>query len=701
VAFAKLLPPKFDGVPPLHATPIRSLNLALLAFKRTVVFCEFSHLVSLRRTVLPLPSSFKSVHILAMSASPTPVENLHVPAPEAEASAEVTRERTLSPESSRTSSRPASEPLSRDDQKRTRAKYLQAQGFASPKKRISEESVASSNQSKVSERVQQIEQRLQEIPKPEDEGAEIASGSSHQLPRFKLRSSRSSLGDAISNASSISLDHGDATTSQPPEWRFKMRTSFERSRNAEAENWFPARASRTLPRQLESTEGLHASPSSLEPAARERTPRATSLRIRNSRLPAGYTLPHESRPANDGGSSEITEDLLSSFSPLERLINRDLIPDPEDEDADIALPLSFVRPFQSVAPRSGGINSQLTLTGTTPRDSRFSEVAGGESDMAVRPRVPPKSRDRTARNSVLLVNQGSVAVAVPRPVDAPSHEHLAQRAVIETEGELGSWSFCLLSTFLWIASTLLTIFGIWQSLSLSLLCSSNGEQLCTLLTLSFTHNLQMGTELPKTCRLSLPSFQKTNGEAVDFKDQRLTLISHGDGRQQFHIRSHVLFDTKFVENDQLLSNVTYIGVITGDEEDRDAQGLIEKIMGEVTAEQSTEAPKMISAQSVSNDLAASKTTSSKTTSSTGHALLSFWLAGLLTVELTLAMFCLLIPLRLCRPRPRESSVGDQEGQSWQRKILPIAALAFQWLVAGALGSAAASGVLIAFRDQAT
>jgi hypothetical protein len=202
-----------------------------------------------------------------------------------------------------------------------------------------------------------------------------------------------------------------------------MRTSFERSRNAEAENWFPARASRTLPRQLESTEGLHASPSSLEPAARERTPRATSLRIRNSRLPAGYTLPHESRPANDGGSSEITEDLLSSFSPLERLINRDLIPDPEDEDADIALPLSFVRPFQSVAPRSGGINSQLTLTGTTPRNSRFSEVAEGETDMAVRPRVPPKSRDRTARNSVLLVNRGSVAVAVPRPVDAPSHEH--------------------------------------------------------------------------------------------------------------------------------------------------------------------------------------------------------------------------------------------------------------------------------------
>jgi hypothetical protein len=207
----------------------------------------------------------------------------------------------------------------------------------------------------------------------------------------------------------------------------------------------------------------------------------------------------------------------------------------------------------------------------------------------------------------------------------------------------------------------------------------------------------MGTDLPKTCRLSLPSFQKTNGGAVDFKTQRLTLISHGgDGRQQFHIRSHVLFGTKFVDNDQLLSNVTYVGVITGDEEDRDARGLMEKITGEVTAEQSMEAPKMISAQSVSNDLAASKTTSS-----TGHALLSFWLAGLLTVELTLAMFCLLVPLRLCRPRPQESSVGDQEGQSWQRKILPIAALAIRWLVAGALGSAAAGGILVAVRDQAT
>jgi hypothetical protein len=332
----------------------------------------------------------------------------------------------------------------------------------------------------------------------------------------------------------------------------------------------------------------------------------------------------------------------------------------------------------------------LNLPLRVPRHGTADSVKSLE-EKAIWLSVPPKSRDRTARNSVLLVNQGSVAVAVPRPVDAPSHEHLAQRAVIETEGELGSWSFCLLSTFLWIASTSLTIFGIWQSLPLSSLCSSNGEQLCTLPTLSFTHNLQMGTELPKTCRLSLPSFQKTNGGAVDFKDQRLTLISHGDGRQQFHIRSHVLFDTKFVENDQLLSNVTYIGVITGDEEDRDAQGLIEKIMGEVTAEQSTEAPKMISAQSVSDDLAASKTTPS-----TGHALLSFWLAGLLTVELTLAMFCLFIPLRLCRPRPRESSVGDQEGQSWQRKILPIAAVAIQWLVAGALGSAAAGGILVAF-----
>ena len=638
-----------------------------------------------------------------MSASPTPVKNPQVPAPEAismvepsaEASTEVIRERTPSPESSRTSSRPTSEAFSRDDQERIRAEYLQAQGFAAPKKRTSEESVASSNQSKVSERVQRIVQRLQEIPKPEDEEAEVASGSSHQLPRFKLRSSRSSLGDAISNASSLSLNHGDATTSQLPEARYKMRTSFERSRNAEAENWFPARASRTLPRQLESAGSIHASPSSLEPAARERIPRATSLRIRNSRLPAGYALPHESRPANVGGSSNITEDLLSSFSPLERLINRDLIPGPEDEDADIALPLSSVRPFQSVASRNGGINSQLTLAGTTPRNSRFSKVAEGELDIAVRPRVPPKSRDRTARDSVLLMNQGNVAVAVPRPVDAPSHEHLAQRAVIETESEPGPWLFCLLPTFLWIVSTSLTIFGISQSLPLSSPSLSNGEQLCTLPALSFTHNLQMETDLPRTCRLSLPSFQQMDVGAVDIKDQELTLNSHGgDGRQHFQIHSHVLFGTKFVNNDRLLSNVTYMGVITGDKENRDTQGHMEKTIGEATAEQSTEAPKMISAQSVSNNLAASKTTSS-----TGHALLSFWLAGLLTVELTLAIFCLLIPLRLCRLRPQESRVVDQEGQSWQRKILPIAALAIQWLVAGALGSVAAGGILIVFRSQ--
>ena len=640
-----------------------------------------------------------------MSASPTPVKPPQVPAPEAtsmvessaEASTEVIRERTPSPESSRTSSRPTSEAFSRDDQERIRAELLQAQGFAAPKKRISEESVASSNQSKVSERVQQIEQRLQEIPKPEDEETEVASGSSHQLPRFKLRSSRSSLGDAISNASSLSLNHGDATTSQLPGARFKMRTSFERSRNAEAENWFPSRASRTLPRQLESAGGIHASPSSLEPAARERTPRATSLRIRYSRLPAGYALPHEPRPANVGSSSDITEDLLSSFSPLERLINRDLIPGHEDEDADIALPLSSVRPFQSVASRSDGINSQLTLAGTTPRNSRFSEVAEGEIDIAVRPRVPPKSRDRTARDSVLLMNQGNVAVAVPRPVDAPSHEHLAQQAVIETESEPGPWLFCLLPTFLWIVSTSLTIFGISQSLPLSSPSLSNGEQLCTLPALSFTHNLQMETDLPRTCRLSLPSFQQMDVGAVDIKDQELTLNSHGgDGRQHFHIHSHVLFRTKFANNDRLLSNVTYVGVITGDEENRDTRGLMEKITGEATAEQSTEAPKMISAQSVSNNLAASKTTST-----TGHALLSFWLAGLLTVELTLAMFCLLIPLRLCRLRLQESGVVDQEGQSWQRKMLPIAALAIQWLVAGALGSVAAGGILIAFRNQLT
>lgn len=637
-----------------------------------------------------------------MPASPTPVESPHVSAPEVtstvepsvEASTEVPRERTLGLESSRTSSRPASEVFSRDNQERTRAEYLQAQGFASPKKRGSEESVASRNQAKVSERVQQIEQRLQ-IPKPEDVEAEIASRSSHQLPRFKLRSSRSSLGDAVSNAPSLSLNHGDATTSQLPEVRFKMRTSFERNRVAEADNWFNARTSKTLPRRLEPAGGLHALPSSLE--ARERTPRATSLRIRNSRLPAGYVLPNESRPANVRGSSEITEDLLMSVSPLERLISRDLILEPEDEDADIALPLNFVRPFQSAASRSGGINSQLTLASTTPRNSRFSRVAEGEIDVAPRPRAPPKSRDRNARNTVLLLNRGSVAVPVPRPVDAPSHEHLAQRAVIETENEHRPWWFCLFSTFLWIASTSLTIFGIWQSLPLSSPCSPNGEQLCTLPTLSFNHNLQMETGLPNICQLSLPLIQQMDVGAVDIKDQRLTLNSHGgDGRQQFHIRSHVLFGTKFVDNDRLLSNVTYVGVITGNEENRDAWGLMEKIMGDATAEHSTEAPNMISAQSVSNALAASKTTSS-----TGHALLSFWLAGLLTVELTLAMLCLFVPLRLCRPRPRESSAVYQEGQSWQRKMLPVVAPAIRWLVAGALGSAAAGGILVAFRNQAT
>ncbi|OSS54530.1 hypothetical protein B5807_01676 [Epicoccum nigrum] len=350
-----------------------------------------------------------------MSASPMPVKNPHVSAPEAismvgssaEASPEVTRERTLSPESSGTSSRPTSEAFSRDDQERTRAEYLQAQGFVSPKRRISEESVASSNQLKVSETVQQIEQRLQEILKPDVEETGIAFGSSHQPPRFKVRSSRSSLGDAISNASSLSPDHGDASTSQLPVGKFKMRTSFERTRDAEAGNWFHARASKTLPRQLESAGGLLASPSSFESAARERTPRATSLRIRNSRLPAGYALPNEPRPANVEGSSKITEGLLGSLSPLERLINGDLIPNPEDEDLDIALPINLIRPSQSVASRSGGINSQLALAGTTPQNSRFGEVAEGGIDMAVRPRVPPKKQDKVARNSVLLLNQAS------------------------------------------------------------------------------------------------------------------------------------------------------------------------------------------------------------------------------------------------------------------------------------------------------
>ena len=634
-----------------------------------------------------------------MSASPTPVETPQVPAseaayrvePSAEAYTEVTRRRTLSPESSRTPSRPASDAFSRDGQERTRAEYLQAQGFASPNRRTSEESVASSTQSKVSERVQQFEQRLQETLKLENDEAEIASGTSHQVPRFKLRPSRSSLGDARSNASSLSLNHSDATTSQLPEGRFKMRSSFERTRNAEAENWFLARASKTLPRQLESAGGLHASPSSLEPAAGERTSRAASLRIRNSRLPAGYALPNESRRASVGGPSEITEDLLSSSSPLERLINRELIPDPEDEDADLALPLNFVRLFQPVASRSGGIDSQPTLAGTTPRNSRFSEVIEGEIDTAVGPRVPPNSQDRTARNSVLLVNQDGVAVPVPRPVDAPSHEHLAQRAVIETEEQYSPWWFCLLFTFMWLTSTSLTIFGISQSLPLSLPCLSNEEELCTLPTLSFTHHLQLETDIPKTCRLSLLSVQKTDVGAVDIKDQRLTLNSHGgDGTQQFHIHSHVLFGTEFVDNDRLLSNVTYVGVITGDEEDRDARRLAEKIMGAATAEQYTETPQSISAQSMSNDLAASKTTSP-----TGHALLSFWLAGLLTVEMTLGMFCLLVPLRL------DSSVVDHEGQSWQAKMLPIAVLAIRWLLASALGSAAAGGILVAFWFQAT
>lgn len=307
--------------------------------------------------------------------------------------------------------------------------------------------------------------------------------------------------------------HGpDASTSNPTS--LESDIPFRARRTREGANWFAgSRASKTLPRGFEQTEGLtESSPARNHGSLRGFSSRLASLRLRNDRLPPGYAQPHE-QPLFVGSASvpyrEVVGDMAPtchglSISPspdasFYRRIAAPLIPDP-DEDADCCIsdPLSIAEGPQP------DLTIDTTMSGALPvgsepsnRESRFSEVIQ-EFDGDSRLSLPLESLGRpSGQNNALRSNRGSVVFPVPEPL--PEQESPAVKSTSK-ERNKSSWRKIGVLIVMWAMTFALTVHGVSRVSPLDhhpTACALEHLQTCTPPSLSFVHSLRLNTTLPK------------------------------------------------------------------------------------------------------------------------------------------------------------------------------------------------------------
>lgn len=224
-------------------------------------------------------------------------------------------------------------------------------------------------------------------------------------------------------------------------------------------------------------------------------------------------------------------------------------------------------------------------------------------------------------------------------------------------------------------------------------------------SLSFVHDLRMNTVLPQVLHPYLASMQLEDMVNVDVTDLGLKLNVHGStSTQQLQIRGGLVVGTFFVEQGaRLLSNITYAGVVDGSGDEKSAGGSLDKLLQEARAGQLKKANSMVSAQCVSSNATV------LTEAETSSVFVALWLACMLAVEATLLVLCAMAfvvrvtVMWFCEAhKPRSEVTGVMQGIESARKqgLLPLSALVLCWIVAGALGSALAVGILVAFWQRA-
>lgn len=505
----------------------------------------------------------------------------------------------------------------------------------------------------------------------------------------------------------------DATASTSNRDVLEASASFRAQRTREASNWFSgARASKSLPRRLEPHEGLQdPSRPSKSGSLRGQSSRSASFRLRNDRLPPAYILPTQETPHvvnsvtlldHETVDERIPHGNLSLFPSLSspvRLTAAPLIPDP-DEDAPIPAPLNVAQrppPDLTIDTTMSG-----TLSGSgegSNRGSRFNEVLG-EVDGGTRPDVPPKSPDRpSARNGALLSNRGSVVFPVPEPSpgpDAPPTKPVEPKTI--------PWMSGGVFAMVWLIVTALTLFGVWRTSRLSPppACTSEQIQTCTPPSLSFVHTLRLNTTLPRVLQPYLSSLQLNDIEDLTLTDHGIE-VSIQSGTDPLEVRGGLTMGTSLADDKvSVLSDIRYAGVIDGDGDSRMAKKRLGEMMKQAGHgnEHNGKIVKVVSAQGASREV-----TISKDGDSIGKVFLALWLACLLAAEIALLIYFWLLPLlrgvvlwmASFYWAKKEDGVVKGGEKSRKKAVLTASGLALRWVLAGALGAAAASGILIAFR----
>ncbi|KAF3043031.1 hypothetical protein E8E11_004305 [Didymella keratinophila] len=527
----------------------------------------------------------------------------------------------------------------------------------------------------------------------EDESLRPSLDSTRQaLQKFKLCKKRRSAG------------HENPDVSTPSPTSLNSDASFRARRTREGANWFAgSRASKTLPPGFELRQGLaESSPSRNSGSLRGDSSRSASLRLRNNRLPPGYIQPHE-QPLIVGSASVPDCEVVGKPVPTghrlslppsldassERRTAAPLIPDP-DEEADRCIPAPL-----SISQRSApDLTIDTTMSGALPmsgepsnRESRFCEVMK-EVDGGARPNLPPKSPDRpSARNSALLSNRGSVVFPVPEPL--PEQE---TPAVKPNSKELGKkpWVVNGVLATLWAIAFALTIFGVSK---VSLLahhpaaCTLEQIQTCTPPSLSFVHEFRLNTTLPKALQPYLPLTQPSDVQDLIVTDGGVK-ITTPDDVSDLGVWGALDMDT-WLQEMNLLSEVRYAGVIAGNVDSREAKQRLDKLMERHGQNHGGRDATFTSAQGASRHMSISSDGVS-----TARSFFAFWLGCLLAVELSFLFYSAIAMVRHYWLESDDDAKGEEKG--WEREMLSASGLVLRVGLAGALGTAAASGVLIAF-----
>jgi hypothetical protein len=496
-------------------------------------------------------------------------------------------------------------------------------------------------------------------------------------------------------------EHDGPDVSTPSPASLNSKTSFHARRTREGANWFAgSRASKTLPPGFQPPEGLAESVPSPLRSLRGSSSRSASLRIRNDRLPPGYIQPHE-QPLIVASASvpdrEVVGETLATGHRLSLLPSLDasperrtavpLIPD-LDEEIDQCMPAV---PAPLIIPRRPppDLTIDTTMSGALPasgklsnRESRFSEVME-EVDDGARPGLPPKSPDRpSGRDSALLSTRGSVVFPVPEPPpeqEAPAAESNPKKP------KSTPWVANGVLAALCAIAFALTVFGVSRFSPLGrhpAACTLEQVQTCAPPSLSFVHDLRLNTTLPEALQPYLPMIQPNDVQDLSLTDGGVTVTSPDDVSS--YVRSALTMNT-WLHEVNLLSDIRYAGVIGGDANSRESEKRLDELMDRSADGHDGGIAKFASAQGVSRDVSVSRDGGS-----VAQSFFALWLGCLLAVELSFVLYCAFALVRHCWLK---SDAGvKREEKSWKQET----STALRLVLAGAVGTAAASGILVAF-----